>query len=96
MTFKVPTDFEGQDSTFEFETPDGKQWSIPKLQYIPFELFDSVGAKGGVQKINLFEALAPGITASIKSMNPLQLKALDEAWQTASVVGLGESKGSTS
>lgn len=96
MTFKVPTEFDGQDSTFEFETPDGKKWSIPKLQYVPFNVFDEVAAKGGVQKLALFEALAPGVLESIKTMHPMQLKALDEAWQTASAVGLGESKRSTS
>lgn len=96
MTFKVPTEFDGQDSTFEFETPDGKLWSIPKLQYVPFSVFDEVATQGGVQKIALFEALAPGITESITRMSPVQLKALDDAWQADSVVGLGESKRSTS
>lgn len=96
MTFTVPTTFEGQDATFDFITPDGKQWSIPKLQYVPFTVFDEVAAQGGIQKLALFEALAPGITPSIRAMSPVQLAALDEAWQEASVVGLGESKRSTS
>jgi len=92
--FTVPT-FDGQEATFEFTTLDGKDWSIPKLQYIPFELFDRVAALPGVQKVNLFEELAPGCGESIKQMNPMQLKALDQAWQTESAVGLGESKAST-
>ena len=92
--FTVPT-FDGQEATFEFTTLDGKEWSIPKLQYISFELFDRVAALPGVQKVNLFEELAPGCAASIKQMNPMQLKALEEAWTTESAVGLGESKAST-
>lgn len=95
--FKVPTfDQSDKEFRFDFETPDGKTHSIPKIQYVPLPVMESAQAKGGVQFIELIREIDPKIGAAVAAFSAAQLSALEKAWITASGSTVGESSASTS
>ena len=95
--FKVPT-FDPSDPQFRFDfsTPDGEEWSIPLIQYVPLPVMESAQAKGGVGFIELIRELDPKLGDAVAAFSAAQLSALEKAWITESGSTVGESSASTS
>ena len=95
--FKVPT-FDQSDPQFryDFTTPDGKEWSVPKIQYVPLPVMEAAQAKGGVGFIEIMREIDPKVGAAVAQLAAAQLSALEKDWITQSGTTVGESSASTS
>jgi len=95
--FQVPT-FDQTDPQFRFDftTPDGKEWSIPLIQYVPLPVMESAQAKGGVGFVELVREINADAGAAVAALAPAQLKALETAWISGSTATVGESSASAS
>lgn len=95
--FKVPT-FDPTDAQFryEFTTPDGKEWSVPKIQYVPLPVMQEAQKKDGVGFVELMREIDPKVGAAVSRLSAAQLSALEKDWITESGSTVGESSASTS
>ena len=110
MVFKVPESKASfKQNKFELVLPDGRKFTLPKMQYLNSDLrvrMQSLGsslnrkdldpqtvAEFGLLQRELFDLYAPGLFGTISDD---QLVAIQEAWQGASEIGLGESGASAS
>lgn len=95
--FQVPEFDQSQPQfRFDFATPDGREWSVPKIQYIPMPVMESAQAKGGVGFIEIMREIDADIGEAVAALAPAQLKALETAWITESGSTVGESSASAS
>ena len=96
MSFRIPEPQSvNPDARFTFATPDGTEWSVPLLRYLPMNLADHLlSTKRTSGFLDLFGPASEPLGVAVRALTPDQFGALITAWGEASGVTVGESKAS--
>lgn len=96
MSFAIPEPQSvNPDARFTFTTPDGAEWSVPLLRFLPMALADRLLAtKRTSGFLELFGPASEPLGVAVRELAPDQFGALISAWGEASGVTVGESKAS--